>query len=515
MPPSVSCICLTYNRPELLKRAVRDFLLQDYEGKSELVIFNTHPLQEIRLDHPMVKVVNWRPRPKSLGECRNMAVRHASHPVIVTWDDDDRYRHDHISNMVRELGDREAVKVNGHWVDDGKGLKSYQHRGPINQIAYTKGVFDRVGGYSDLDYGEDRDFYEKLLDNGVVHEVFWSNQESSFTYNVCNGHLHASFNSSYKAMGKSKDYIRGVIDLKAGGGRSLTVEPVRGEIAAVTVFYNIAGYDRLLKNYHEFRSNWPEDTAPLWTVEVIPPGSKPCIEGDRVTQVSVRNPFFHKEAAINYAVRELPDEFTKVLWLDCDLVWSNYNWLRALPSLLDTHYSVQLWGQISYLDRNKSVIEEGASVMKDLSRGKPGGGWATQREFFTQLGLYTTGIVGGGDTVCAMGLGGDRVYQRFDPVFRDRLSIYRNEVVRWVADAMEITGGQATFLDERVSHLWHGDKDDRQYMDRHELLRKVDFDRDLGVDGNGFRTWTSKVGERRADALNRGIRRYFQNRREE
>ena len=67
-------------------------------------------------------------------------------------------------------------------------------------------------------------------------------------------------------------------------------------------------------------------------------------------------------------------------------------------------------------------------------------------------------------------------------------------------------------MDERVSHLWHGDKDDRQYMDRHELLRKVDFDRDLGVDGNGFRTWTSKVGERRADALNRGIRSYFQNR---
>lgn len=508
--PSVTCVCLTFNRPDILKDAVEDFLKQDYAGVSELVVFNTHPLQELVYDHPRITVVNWRPRPATLGACRNLAVQHASNEVVIPWDDDDRYRSDHVSKLVRDLGTHEALQAHGFMSYDCRGPSSFRRRGPMNQVAFRRNVFHKVGGYPEIDSKEDRALLKSFTDQKVdLKVVHWTKEEASLTYNTCNSHPHVSWMRTYEELGKVPVTVRGEINLC----RSVTVpEPPavpKDDVAGVTVYYNMSGYHQLLTNYHTFKQSWREDLIPLWTVEVLLEGRTPEITGDRVLHVYVREPFFHKESAINYGVSQLPPQFRKVVWSDCDLIWEDYSWMERVSPVLEDTYSIQLWDVIDDLDRRGRVAHSSKSVLADLRTGRPGGAWASHREFFEKVGLYNWNVVGGGDTVCSMGLGGWEVSRRYEQLFKVYLPIYRPKVTRWVQDAIKVTGGRAELFRERIRHLWHGDKSNRQYMSRHALLDGVNPKLHLECDANGFVQW---VGSRER---NEKILEYFLNRKEQ
>lgn len=89
--PDVSCICLTYGRPEVLEEAVYSFLQQDYTGRKELIVLNDYAGQSLKFDHPDVQVVNVAKRFRTVGEKMNVAVALASHDLLFVWDDDDIY----------------------------------------------------------------------------------------------------------------------------------------------------------------------------------------------------------------------------------------------------------------------------------------------------------------------------------------------------------------------------------------------------------------------------------------
>ncbi|HEY0602798.1 MAG TPA: hypothetical protein VGD58_07800 [Herpetosiphonaceae bacterium] len=69
--PAVSCICLTYARPELLEEAVYSFLQQEYPGLKELIVLNDYAEQTLMFDHPEVRVINLPWRFRTVGEKRN------------------------------------------------------------------------------------------------------------------------------------------------------------------------------------------------------------------------------------------------------------------------------------------------------------------------------------------------------------------------------------------------------------------------------------------------------------
>jgi glycosyltransferase involved in cell wall biosynthesis len=89
--PAVSCICMTYGRPEVLEEAIHSFLLQDYAGRKEMIVLNDYAEQTLLLDHSEVRVVNCPKRFRTVGEKMNAAVALASHDVLFVWDDDDIY----------------------------------------------------------------------------------------------------------------------------------------------------------------------------------------------------------------------------------------------------------------------------------------------------------------------------------------------------------------------------------------------------------------------------------------
>ncbi len=67
-------------------------------------------------------------------------------------------------------------------------------------------------------------------------------------------------------------------------------------------------------------------------------------------------------------------------------------------------------------------------------------------------------------------------------------------------------------MEGAIYHLWHGDKQYRQYLGRYEAFRLYDFDpfRDIAIDPNGGWRWNTDKKE-----MHRYVSDYFRARRED
>src|SRR5579864_353195 len=161
--PAVSCICLTYARPEVLEEAIHSFLKQDYAGPKELIVLNDYDGQLLELVHPEVLVVNLPRRVRTVGEKRNLAVSLAAHDLLFVWDDDDVYLPHRLTFSVAKLDvQRGFWKPDKAWHWDSGTLS-----GPAKNVfhsgsCWTRRLFDEVGGYPAEGMGHDQVFERRL-----------------------------------------------------------------------------------------------------------------------------------------------------------------------------------------------------------------------------------------------------------------------------------------------------------------------------------------------------------------
>ena len=85
--PLISAICLTADRPDFLKKAIRCFEAQTWHNK-ELIIYDTGRASVPVEDIPGVCFVHGQRYP-TIGELRNAAIKRAKGCLIANWDDDD------------------------------------------------------------------------------------------------------------------------------------------------------------------------------------------------------------------------------------------------------------------------------------------------------------------------------------------------------------------------------------------------------------------------------------------
>lgn len=492
-PPrrKVSAACVTFNRLDSVRQAVRDFILQDYAGEKELVILNTCGTQFLKCDHPDVVCVNHFPRPKTLGECRNSCIEHCSGELIINWDDDDTYAPDHIRRAVDDLGVRRGyVQINGYFDSDGVHHKN----GPVHQLIFTKDLFRRVGGYIKKTKGEDRVLVAAMRHKTRTSMSWRTPAEATFVYNTVAQLPHVSWSCDYKAHGELNVTERGTVDL---------TPPTRevGDMAAVAVLFNPTNYSKLVTNYHTFARAWAASGIPLYTAEVLLPGQSKSITGPNVLHLNAKTPFFHKESAINFAVKNLPRNFDTVCWVDSDFVWDNYEWVGALRRSLELHPVVQMWRQLHDLGEHGETFRTIPSFAFSANKGSPGGAWAADRRLFTEFGgLFDRWPMGGNDSLAAVGFSGA---EHGNPTRSGHLSGSKtlrstktrlatsimHEFDEWRARVTAWTGGRIGFLHEDVRHLFHGHRDQRSYHGRHLIVRDVVSDDHITRGVGGLLEW--------------------------
>lgn len=164
---SASCICLTYRRPELLEESVESFLRQTYKGKKELIILNDEPEQTLEIDHPEIKIYNYKERFSSIGEKRDEAINLSNNEYLFPWDDDDIMlpnRIEYSLDKIESLGvDRYKLSACYSLSNRGSHIIPHInfHGGLYGCSVFSRKLFKAAGGHPKINTGEDSGFEQR------------------------------------------------------------------------------------------------------------------------------------------------------------------------------------------------------------------------------------------------------------------------------------------------------------------------------------------------------------------
>jgi len=114
--PLISCICITKNRLELLKRAIICFEHQTYPNKELIIVYEddiTATYLENNVVNPNIFAIKIIPsKENKLGNLRNLAIWEARGQYICQWDDDDWYHTERLSyqyHVIKETGYKGSI----------------------------------------------------------------------------------------------------------------------------------------------------------------------------------------------------------------------------------------------------------------------------------------------------------------------------------------------------------------------------------------------------------------------
>lgn len=176
--PLVSCVMLTYNRFKPFKKAIQCFLDQTYQN-TELVIINSGDVKYndkviehiLPLDGISGKINHYSVDGElSIGELRNIGLRHAQGEYVIVFDDDDYHHPERIEKQIDVCLNSNidgSLLRNFNAVYKNKLFGKKVHHctmlpGLEGTLLFRKGDVS----YPDMDQGEDTGFLERLKDDG-------------------------------------------------------------------------------------------------------------------------------------------------------------------------------------------------------------------------------------------------------------------------------------------------------------------------------------------------------------
>jgi hypothetical protein len=190
--PRVSVIVRTYDRLQLLRRAIRSIVGQQYEDVEIVVVNNGGDDVEamVRLAAerlPLIYTTN--SRRGTISEASNIGVRAATGTYVAYLDDDDILYPDHIARAVdvlertkTDLAYTNCVAEYAQLSGDVKSLLGFQifldkefvakelymlNVAPIHSIVHRRDVFERFGYFDDsLPVTDDWEYWLRLVSNG-------------------------------------------------------------------------------------------------------------------------------------------------------------------------------------------------------------------------------------------------------------------------------------------------------------------------------------------------------------
>lgn len=290
-----------------------------------------------------------------------------------------------------------------------------------------------------------------------------------------------------------------------------------GGLAVVTTHYNFAGYDAPVRNLHRFLREMDSAGVPVYGLEIALLNRALAMVGARrwnVARATADSILWQKEAAINAVVASLPPSVNAVAMIDADLHFENPAWLVESLAALATSPALQPFTEAVWTDaRGAKEMSRLCAAVHGFDRSwstHPGFAWVIRRDFWTDgPGLFPWCVTGAGDGILASGLlGGDLLPFFEKAVGPQNLAL----LLDWIAAAQQWRGDRPiTAVPGRIWHEWHGSRQDRRYVERHEINAGIDVARHLELDEQGLIRWTTAAPKR----LQIAVAKYFQQRKED
>ncbi len=301
------------------------------------------------------------------------------------------------------------------------------------------------------------------------------------------------------------------------------------DLCIITCYYNPEGYRTKLSNYLRFEDALRSSGLSLITVE--------CAMGQMgyelpdqkgLVRVRGRDVMWQKERLLNVAMESVPLHFTKIAWLDCDLLFANENWAEETSRLLDRYPVVQPFDTVVRLPRGVTEVKGGgerwvsfaAAYAKQphavltgdfVVHGHTGFAWAARREILSRHGLYDGCVAGSGDHMMAHAFAGDWHGPCIRRIFGGNTAHWQH-FAAWSAAIYRDVRAAVSFVPGTLLHLWHGEMEDRRYVHRNRDLAGFCFDpaSDVAIGTGGCLEWNSDKPE-----LHRWAANYFGLRKED
>ena len=291
------------------------------------------------------------------------------------------------------------------------------------------------------------------------------------------------------------------------------------DLAVLAAFFNPCGYRSSVGNFRWFHQKLQRQGVKLIFAEIaFGDGPFELEDLGPVLQVRTENVMWQRERLVNHLIGMLPGSYTKIAWVDTDIVFSNEHWYAETSEALDSVPVVQPYRSAVWLDQQGGIMFEKLGVVAaadlqphllgDPIGTHPGFAWAARRELLEKHGVPDFCIVGGNDIVFANAIYGIQRPEEWDPYSTP----LRKKINDWSKRFNNDINGSATHVDGFAYHLWHGNRKYRQYLERHRALRQYDFDPEvhIEVDGDGTWRWTTEDQGMKDTVMN-----FFRNRRED
>lgn len=288
----------------------------------------------------------------------------------------------------------------------------------------------------------------------------------------------------------------------------------------ISIVSNPVQFQRRYKLFREFTERMgSENQVNLVTVE-LQQGNRPFVT-DATFKLRTYHELWVKENLINYAVHKLPSDWEYMAWIDSDIVFENPNWVSDTIERLQTYKILQLFSHAIDLGPNYETLEVHTGFAYQFVNGEeyntkkygrfwhPGYAWAMTRKAYNHIGgLIDFAILGSADNHMALAFIG-----QVDHSFNHKLHPnYQLLCTNFQKRCDEHIKHNIGFVHGTIRHFWHGDKKNRKYRERWQILVNHQFDPlyDLKKDHNNL--WQL---ENNKPKLRDAIRAYFRGRNED
>jgi glycosyltransferase involved in cell wall biosynthesis len=174
--PEISVVTAVYNRENYIKRAINSLLKQTYSNWELIVIddgsMDNTPaiLREYQAKYKNIKVV--RTKHTNLSSSRNAGIELSGGKYITFLDSDDEFLPSHLETRYNYMTNHPDIDllhggitvIGESFVADKDDLNKYI---PLSDCAIgatffgKSEVFESLGGFNELQYGEDSEFLER------------------------------------------------------------------------------------------------------------------------------------------------------------------------------------------------------------------------------------------------------------------------------------------------------------------------------------------------------------------
>ena len=269
------------------------------------------------------------------------------------------------------------------------------------------------------------------------------------------------------------------------------------KLNVICVYYNFCKYKRrkqLTLEYIERMSQY--ENINLYVCELVLEGEEFEITdktNSKHLQLTTKYVLWYKENLINITVNKLLEKnWSSFAWIDSDIEFENKNWVNYTLEKIKTNDILQLFSFVNQYDCECNITQKNVGIIKKFkckkdiefkTYGHPGYAWAINRNLFEKLcKLPEFFIVGGCDSKIANAIVENDYYLK--TISNEKMNI--NFYMYIINISIKLKKCKYDYIDTEIYHYYHGEKINRQYKLRYEIIKDYNPYTDIVFNENGL-----------------------------